>query len=72
MTMEFHRYIACLCEGTAEETIINILLDANLLKFSREDLLEEEPLRVRDADTFEKRYLRKGFQEKIILNYSSR
>ena len=67
MTIEFHCYIACLCEGTAEETIMNILLDADLLKFRREDLLEEKPLRVRDADTFEKRYLRKGFQEKITV-----
>ena len=65
--MKFHRYIACLCEGSTEETIMNLLLDADLLKFQRNDLLEEKPLRIREADSFERRYLRRGFQQKITV-----
>lgn len=34
--MDFSGYIACLCEGSAEEAIMDILLDADLLKFKRE------------------------------------
>ena len=29
--MDFSKYIACICEGTAEQVIINILLDNNKL-----------------------------------------
>ena len=43
--MRLAEYVACICEGGAEETIINILLDNNCLIFSREQLLEEKPLR---------------------------
>lgn len=57
--------IACLCEGTAEKTIMEILLDAGKLKFQREDLLEGEILRVRGGAQFAKRYLSKGIREKI-------
>ena len=40
--MEFQKYIACICEGTAERVIMNLLLDNDKLNFVREDLLEEE------------------------------
>ena len=62
--MELSTYIACLCEGTAEEVIINILLDNDKLIFNRSQLIEETPLRCREARTFETRYLRKGFSIK--------
>lgn len=31
--MELSKYIACICEGTAERVIINLLLDNNKLVF---------------------------------------
>lgn len=65
--MELSSYKAVLCEGAAEEAIINILLDNNCLIFKREELIEEKPLRVRNASTFEARYLRKGFKDKISI-----
>lgn len=65
--MELSRYIACICEGTAEEVIINILLDNDKLIFRRERLIEEEPLRCRSPKKFEERYLRKGFTDKISV-----
>lgn len=37
--MELEGYIACICEGGAEQAIINLLLDAERLIFSREALL---------------------------------
>lgn len=65
--MKLANLIAVLCEGTAEETIINILLDNHRLIFEREELLEEKPLRIRQASKFETTYLRKGFDEKISI-----
>lgn len=65
--MEFSSYIAVLCEGTAEEVIINILLDNDCLIFDRTNLIEEKPLRVRSAKNFENTYLRKGFKDKISV-----
>jgi hypothetical protein len=65
--MELSRYIACICEGAAEQVIIEKLLDADKLIFWRTQLLEEKIIRCRSAKSFEERYLRKGFTEKITV-----
>ena len=65
--MELNRYIACMCEGSAESAIIDILLDNHLLVFERKDLLEEKPILRVSAKEFEKKYLRMGFKELISL-----
>lgn len=65
--MELSKYVACICEGTAEEVIINILLDHDKLIFNRKQLIEEKPLRCRNAKTFEERHLRKGFMDQISI-----
>lgn len=65
--MELAKYKAVLCEGSAEEVILNILLDHHLLIFEREELIEEKVLRCRDAKVFERRYLRKAYDGKISV-----
>lgn len=65
--MELSKYVACICEGTAEEVIVDKLLEADRLIFTREDLLENELIRTRGAAAFEQRYLRKGYREKITV-----
>jgi len=65
--MELAGYKACICEGSAENAIIDILLDHDLLIFSREEMLEEEVIRCRDGKRFEEKYLRKGFMDKISV-----
>ena len=45
--MELSKYIACICEGTAEQVIIDLLIDNNKLIFSRDSLLEHKVLRCR-------------------------
>ncbi len=60
-------YIACICEGAAEQAVIELLLEHNKLIFTRDEMLEGEPLRCRSAAKFEERYLRKGFSEKITV-----
>ena len=59
--MELAKYVACICEGSAEHAIMDILLDNDLLIFTREEMLEEEVIRCREGKRFEERYLRKGF-----------
>ncbi len=61
------KYIACICEGGAERAILDLLLDNHKLIFEREELIEEDVLRCRSGKEFEKRYLRKGFSEKITI-----
>ena len=65
--MELSKYNACICEGTAEQVIIDLLLDNSKLIFSRNDLLEHEVLRCRMGKNFEEQYLRKGFTEQITV-----
>ena len=65
--MELAKYKACICEGAAENAIIDILLDNDLLIFSREELLDEEVIRCRDGKRFEERYLRKVPEDKVSV-----
>lgn len=59
--------VACLCEGSREQAIMEILLDNNRLIFEREQLLEEEILRCRSAKNFERDYLNKTTNEMITV-----
>lgn len=45
--MELSPIKAILCEGAAEEAIVNILLDNHFLIFERDELIEQRPLRIR-------------------------
>ena len=65
--MNFSKYIACICEGAAEQVVIERLLDEDKLTFSYPDLIDEEVIRCRDAKKFEKQYLGKGFSDKITV-----
>ena len=65
--MELSKYVACICEGAAEQTIIELLLDNDKLIFTYDDLLEGELLRCRSAKSFEEQHLRKGFTDKITV-----
>ena len=69
--MKLASYIACVCEGSAEAAIIDVLVDNNLLIFTREDMLEENVIRCRSAKTFEERFLRKD-QISVIRILDSR
>lgn len=59
--------IACICEGGAETVIMNILLDNDLLIFNREQLIDENVLLRTSVKEFEKRYLRREFDQKILI-----
>lgn len=65
--MDLSKYVACICEGSAERAIIKLLLDNDKLIFTWDDLLEGEILRCRGAKKFEEQHLRKGFTDKITV-----
>lgn len=64
--MNLSKYVACICEGSAERAIIKLLLDKDKLIFKWDNLLDGEILRCRSGKRFEEQYLRKGFTEKIF------
>lgn len=66
--------IACICEGSAEKAIMEILLEANKLIFSYENVIDRaNPIlgkRYRNAKKFENDYLIKDYGgEKISIIY---
>lgn len=61
--MKLAKYKACICEGSAESAIIDILVDNNLLIFTREEMLDE---RVSDAEV--RRILKKDTYAKALMN----
>ena len=65
--MELSGYIACICEGSAESAVIDILVDSGRLIFSRDQMLDEKVIRCRNAKKFEEQYLRKGFKHPISV-----
>jgi hypothetical protein len=65
--MKLAKYKACICEGAAEAAIMDILVDNELLIFSRNEMLDESVIRCRSAKCFEERYLRKGFDNQISV-----
>ena len=59
--------IACMCEGGAETAVMDILLNNDCMVFNREQLLDERLLprfRVRE---FEKRYLRREYDNNLVI-----
>lgn len=51
----FDGIVACICEGSAEHAIMDILKDNNLLMFN--ELLEDKIIRTRSANEFESKHL---------------
>lgn len=56
--MSFNPIYALIAEGKAERVILNILLDNNLLIFSRDEILEREVITIRSCKRFEEKHLK--------------
>ena len=54
--MKLAKYKACICEGSAESAIMDILVDNNLLIFTREEMLDERVIRCKSNQKFRRRY----------------
>lgn len=51
--MNLHGVIACICEGSGEQAIIELLLENNQLCFRKQDLLDDKIIRIRSGEKFE-------------------
>ena len=67
MNLNLTDYIACICEGSAEEVIIDILLAADLLIFTRDSLLGGELIRTRGGEAFARKHLGLDLEEKVTV-----
>lgn len=59
-------YIAVIIEGGAEKSIVRVLLDNDLLKFKRTNMLEEDVIQDRSGKTFAREHLSYGFENNQI------
>lgn len=57
--------VAYICEGSAEQAIMDILFENNMLIHS--NILDGEMIRTRNAKTFEEKYLRKSGIENLTI-----
>ncbi|KLI75606.1 MULTISPECIES: hypothetical protein [Lacticaseibacillus] len=60
-------WIAIIAEGAAEHAVMTLLIDHHLLKFEREDLLEQDIIRTRSATQFQKRHLDRAMDRKVHI-----
>lgn len=65
--MSTKRYVACICEGSAEKAIINLLLENDKLKFAKNEMLDHQIITCRDGKSFQRKYLRKDYKHKIKI-----
>lgn len=59
--------IALLAEGESERAILDLLLDNHKLKFTRDELLEEEVIKIRKAATFQRQHLNHSSDRKLKI-----
>lgn len=60
-------YIICICEGAAEEAVIDLMLDANRLIFHREQLIDGGVTRKRKACDIETEYLHRDYEKPVNI-----
>lgn len=61
------KYIICVCEGNAEEAIIELLLEHDLLCFKREDLIGKACTQIRKGDRLAEEYLNQAHERNIAI-----
>ena len=63
----FGKYILCVCEGIAEESIIDLLLDNNKLCFKRENLIQQMCTRIRTGERLASEFLHVQYEKDIVI-----
>ncbi|WP_303815786.1 hypothetical protein [Acidaminococcus timonensis] len=61
------KYILCICEGKAEEAIINLLLENDCLVFQKQDLLNGKCTTIRTAARIEEEFLRLQYKKEVAI-----
>lgn len=61
------KYILCLCEGTAELELMNLLLEENKLCFTKEDLIGRKLHSRQSVKKIEEDYLSFSFERPLMI-----
>lgn len=59
--------VAIIAEGNTERAILNVLIEHNAIKYSYDELLQEEIIKCRSGKSFAKKYLNKSIGEKVLI-----
>lgn len=62
-----NEWIACICEGAFERSVMEVLLDADCLSFGWDDLLEGDLIELRSSRRFSQRYLNREYDHSIRI-----
>lgn len=57
-------YVICICEGAAEQAIIELLLDHNSLVFAHDNLVGREITRKRKSSEIQSAFLNRAYQDR--------
>lgn len=60
-------YVICICEGAAEQAIIELLLDHNSLVFTHDNLVGREITRKRKASEIQDSFLNLAYQRQVNI-----
>ena len=60
-------YVICICEGAAEQTIIELLLDHNSLAFAHDNLVGREVTRKRKSSEIQSSFLNRAYQRRVNI-----
>ena len=60
-------YVICICEGAAEQAIIELLLDHNSLVFAHDNLVGREVTRKRKASEIQSSFLNRAYQRRVNI-----
>ena len=63
-------YVICICEGAAEQAIIELLLDHTSLVFSKDNLVGKEVTRKRKSSEIQTAFLNRAYQRRICFTCS--
>lgn len=61
------QYVICICEGTAEQVILETLLNYDCLTFGWDNLVDRQITRKRQASKIEGYYLNREFQRPVTI-----
>ena len=61
------KHIICSCEGTAEKTVIELLMDSDKLCFNRKNLIDNECTTLRKAKDIANEYLTREYELEIVI-----
>ena len=60
-------YVICICEGAAEQAIIELLLDHTSLVFSKDNLVGKEVTRKRKSFEIQTAFLNRAYQRRVNI-----